>query len=283
MKTLHTDLALEDIQNSVRQALAEDIGPGDLTAALVPVDQIMQACVITREKAVIAGQPYFDEVFAQLDPSIQIQWHVRDGDQVEPDTELCHLKGKSRALLTGERSALNFLQCLSGTATQTALYVAALSGTSTRLLDTRKTLPGLRAAQKYAVRCAGGTNHRMGLYDAFLIKENHIAACGSIKHAIEQARAIAPNKIVEIEVENLDELKQALTEGADIIMLDNFDLPQIKAAVAYNQHRAKLEVSGNVTLDTLRTLAETGVDFISCGALTKHVRAIDLSMRVLPQ
>ena len=236
---------------------------------------------ITREAGVFCGQPWVDEVFAQLGGEVKVEWKVQDGERLSPNQELFRLHGPARVLLTGERNALNFVQTLSGVATLTARYVAELAGTECRLLDTRKTLPGLRTAQKYAVTCGGGKNHRIGLYDAYLIKENHILACGGIAPAIAQARHLNPGKPVEVEVESLAELEQALAARADIVMLDNFDIPMMKEAVHLNQGRAKLEVSGNVTLDTLASYAATGVDFISVGALTKHVRALDLSMRFM--
>ena len=273
------------IRASVAAALAEDLGnlpveQGDITASLIPADQQASATIISREAAIICGVAWVNEVFQQLDPSVRLDWQVQDGDSVAPNQLLCRLQGKARSLLTGERSALNFLQSLSGTATTTDLYVQQLAGSRTQLLDTRKTIPGLRLAQKYAVLCGGGQNHRIGLFDAFLIKENHIAAAGGIDKAVAQARSNFPGKPVEVEVESLTELQQALTAGADIIMLDNFSLADIQQAVAINQQQAKLEVSGNITSERLRELAATGVDFISSGALTKHVQAIDLSMRL---
>ena len=282
----------QDISRAVRAALLEDLGDAltaldqpdasaDITAQLIPVDRISTARVITREAGVFCGQPWVDEVFAQLGGEVKVEWKVQDGERLSPNQELFRLHGPARALLTGERNALNFVQTLSGVATLTARYVAELAGTECRLLDTRKTLPGLRTAQKYAVTCGGGKNHRIGLYDAYLIKENHILACGGIAPAIAQARHLNPGKPVEVEVESLAELEQALAARADIVMLDNFDIPMMKEAVHLNQGRAKLEVSGNVTLDTLASYAATGVDFISVGALTKHVRALDLSMRFI--
>jgi nicotinate-nucleotide pyrophosphorylase (carboxylating) len=239
--------------------------------------------VITREAAVIAGRPYVDEVFRQVDPSVTVEWHVADGDRVEPDQLLYRLQGCARSLLTGERTALNFLQALSATATATQRYAAALAGLPCRVLDTRKTLPGLRNAQKYAVRCGGGVNHRHGLYDGILIKENHIVAAGSIGAAVAAAQSSAAGVPVEVEVETLDELRQALDARADMALLDEFPLDQLRAAVALNAShpngRIRLEASGGVTLETVRAIGETGVDFISVGAITKHVRAVDLSMR----
>ncbi|MFM4931574.1 carboxylating nicotinate-nucleotide diphosphorylase [Aeromonas dhakensis] len=282
----------QDIRRAVRAALLEDLGDAltaldqpdasaDITAQLIPADRISTARVITREAGVFCGQPWVDEVFTQLGGDVQVEWLVQDGEVLTPNQELFRLHGPARTLLTGERNALNFVQTLSGVATLTARYVAELAGTDCRLLDTRKTLPGLRSAQKYAVTCGGGKNHRIGLYDAYLIKENHILACGGIAQAIAEARRLNPGKPVEVEVESLVELEQALAAQADIVMLDNFDAPMMREAVALNQERAKLEVSGNVTLDTLAEYAATGVDFISVGALTKHVRALDLSMRFI--
>ncbi|BEE10931.1 carboxylating nicotinate-nucleotide diphosphorylase [Aeromonas dhakensis] len=282
----------QDIRRAVRAALLEDLGDAltaldqpdasaDITAQLIPADRISTARVITREAGVFCGQPWVDEVFTQLGGDVQVEWLVQDGEVLTPNQELFRLHGPARTLLTGERNALNFVQTLSGVATLTARYVAELAGTDCRLLDTRKTLPGLRSAQKYAVTCGGGKNHRIGLYDAYLIKENHILACGGIAQAIAEAHRLNPGKPVEVEVESLAELAQALAAHADIVMLDNFDVPMMREAVALNQGRAKLEVSGNVTLDTLAEYAATGVDFISVGALTKHVRALDLSMRFI--
>lgn len=273
------DLSAE-IEANVRRALTEDIGSGDITAQLIPEERLAHATVITREAAVIAGIAWVDAVFRQLDPRVAVHWQVADGDRVQPNQPLFHLEGPARALLSGERSALNFLQCLSGVATRVAHYVELVKGTSVKLLDTRKTLPGLRLAQKYAVTCGGGHNHRIGLYDAFLIKENHIAACGGITQAINAAHRIAPGKPVEVEVENLDELQQALDAGADIIMLDELSLDDMRTAVTLTAGRAKLEASGGINDTTLRTIAETGVDYISIGTLTKDVRAVDLSMRL---
>ncbi|MBL0485100.1 carboxylating nicotinate-nucleotide diphosphorylase [Aeromonas caviae] len=280
----------QDIRRAVRAALLEDLGDAltaldqpdasaDITAQLIPADRISTARVITREAGVFCGQPWVDEVFAQLGGEVKIEWKVQDGERLAPNQELFRLHGPARVLLTGERNALNFVQTLSGVATLTARYVAELEGTDCRLLDTRKTLPGLRSAQKYAVTCGGGKNHRIGLFDAYLIKENHILACGGIAEAISEARRLNPDKPVEVEVESLAELEQALAARADIVMLDNFEIPMMQEAVRLNQGIAKLEVSGNVTLDTLAGYAATGIDFISVGALTKHVRALDLSMR----
>jgi nicotinate-nucleotide pyrophosphorylase (carboxylating) len=268
-----------DVTLSVEVALAEDIGSGDITAQLIPAEHQAQAKVITREACVFCGKAWVEEVFRQLDPEVQITWHINDGDNASADSTLFELTGSARSLLTGERTALNFVQTLSGTATITHHYMELVKHTKVKLLDTRKTIPGLRSAQKYAVTCGGGHNHRIGLYDAFLIKENHIAACGSIAHAVSTAHKIAPGKPVEVEVENLDELQQALTAGADTIMLDNFSMEDMRTAVGINAGKAKLEASGNVTEATLPEIAATGVDFISIGALTKHCRALDLSMR----
>jgi nicotinate-nucleotide pyrophosphorylase (carboxylating) len=268
------------IQADVERAFAEDIGTGDATAGLLPEDATASAALTCREDAVMAGIDWFNACFRQLDPQVQIEWTVRDGDRVAAGSVICRLRGKARALVTAERSALNFLQLLSGTATSTAAHVAAVAGTGVRVLDTRKTVPGLRLAQKYAVRCGGGHNHRVGLYDAILVKENHIIAAGSIKAAAEAARRLHPKLLLEIEVENLDELQQALDAGADRIMLDNFTLPLMREAVGIAKGRAELEISGNVDLSTIGEYASTGVDFISVGALTKHVRAVDLSLRL---
>lgn len=274
-----------DIPLLVTQALAEDLGgeanaDNDLTAQLLPQDKNATATIITREAGIFCGIRWLDEVFTQLaGDKINIKWHVKDGDIVSENQTLCELSGSARLLLTGERTALNFVQTLSGVATLVNHYVKLLEGTKTHLLDTRKTLPGLRTALKYAVLCGGGSNHRLGLADAFLIKENHIIACGSIKAAVERALWIHADVPVEVEVESLDELQQALDAGADIIMLDNFTVPMMREGVALTAGHALLEVSGNVTEKTLREFAETGVDYISVGALTKHVRAMDLSMR----
>lgn len=269
------------IIEEVCRALAEDVGTGDITAALLPSEQILEAVIISREAMLVCGQAWVDAVFAQLDSRITCQWLVTEGTWLPGPARLCHISGPARALLTGERTALNFLQTLSGTATQTHKFLQALSGTSTRLLDTRKTLPGLRTAQKYAVACAGAMNHRMGLYDAFLIKENHIAACGSIQSAVAMARKAHPQVFLEVEVQNLIELRQALACQPERILLDNFDLSMIREAVALNQPKlCDLEVSGGVNVTSIRALAETGVDYISVGALTKSVQAIDLSLLV---
>ena len=272
-----------DVAATVATALAEDIGSGDLTAALVPAERSGRARIITREAAVLAGRPYVDEVFRQVDPRVQVEWHAADGDAVVPEQLLYRLSGPARSLLTGERTALNFVQALSGTATATRRYALALAGLPCRVLDTRKTIPGLRTAQKYAVRCGGGTNHRMGLYDGILVKENHIMAAGSISAAVAAARASGARVPVEVEVESLEELRQALDAGADMALLDEFSLDNLRAAVAMNRAHPRgpmqLEASGGITFELLRPIAETGVDFISVGSLTKHVRAVDLSMR----
>ena len=265
-----------DIAGTVRRALDEDLGTGDLTAGLIPEGAAGVARVVSREPAVLCGSPWFDEVFRQLDKEVRIVWERRDGDTIASGQGICTLKGPARALLSGERTALNFLQLLSGTATVTREYAALIAHTTTRLLDTRKTLPGLRSAQKYAVVCGGGVNHRMGLYDAILIKENHIRASGSISAALAQAGET--RRRIEIEVEDEAQLEEALAGGADVIMLDNFSLEQVRRAVQLNDGRARLEISGGVDKNSLAELAEAGVDYISAGALTKHVRAVDFSM-----
>ena len=272
----------ERIREQVRIALAEDLGDGDLTAALIDAASEADVRVICREPAVLAGRAWFEAVFRQLDPTIRVSWSAADGDRLEAGQPLCHLHGNTRALLSGERTALNYLQTLSGTATLARRYADAVAGTGVRILDTRKTLPGLRLQQKYAVVCGGCHNHRVGLYDAVLIKENHILAAGSIAAALDAARAATPvGTEIEIEVEDLDELDQALAAGARRVLLDNFDLAALRQAVSRNAGRARLEASGGVTLEGIRAIAETGVDDISVGALTKDVRAIDLSMRFL--
>lgn len=271
-----------DIDDDVRRALAEDVGDGDLTAVLVP-DQMAQAKLVTREDAVLCGIAWFDAVFRQLDARVTVEWLAQDGAHIRAGAVLCRLHGPARTVLTGERTALNFLQTLSGTATRTARYVEAVRGTHARILDTRKTIPGLRRAQKYAVTCGGGHNHRMGLYDAVLIKENHIAAAGGVAAALVAARRIAPTGVlIEIEVETLAQLDQALAAGATRILLDNFELDGLRAAVRATSGRAELEASGGMDLTNVRAVAETGVDYISVGGLTKHVEAVDLSLRIHP-
>ncbi len=280
---LKKQLPLE-IARTVEATLKEDLGgtldpAADLTANLIPADVQNTATIITRDHGVFCGKAWAEEVFKQLGGEVKIEWHVEDGDNVEPNQTLCTLTGPARILLTGERNAMNFIQTLSGCATTTAVYVKALEGTDCRLLDTRKTIPGLRSALKYAVACGGGFNHRIGVFDAYLIKENHIIACGGISQAIATAKKLSPGKPVEVETESLQELREAIEAGADIIMLDNFTMDMMREAVEINAGRAALENSGNVTLETLREYAETGVDYISVGALTKHLKAMDLSMR----
>ena len=271
----------QDIEKTVKWALEEDIGSGDITAQLIPATNQSHARIISRDEAVIAGVAWVNEVFKQLDDNVDVIWHVQEGDGVKANQTLFELKGNSRSLLTGERVALNFLQTLSAVATKCHEYSQKVAHTQVKLLDTRKTLPGLRSALKYAVTQGNCHNHRIGLFDAFLIKENHINACGGINNAISQAHQIAPGKLVEVEVEGFDELNQALEAGADIIMLDNFSIPDTKKAVEHVDGRAKLEASGGITDETLVEIAETGVDYISIGALTKDVKAVDLSMRLV--
>ena len=273
-----------EIERNVDAALAEDVGSGDLTAQLVPAGVVTQATVISRENAVLCGTAWFQRCFEKLDPTIVIDWKAKDGDLIKPGQLLCDLKGPARSLLTGERTALNFLQLLSGVATRARQYADVVAGTKAQVVDTRKTLPGLRLAQKFAVKCGGGGNHRLGLYDAILIKENHILAAGSIAAAMSAAKQVADAtegrcKFIQVEVETLDELQQALAAGARMVLLDNMSLDQMREAVAISAGRAVLEASGNVNLETLRGIAETGVDRISIGGLTKDVRALDLSMR----
>lgn len=280
---LKQQLPLE-ITRAVSDALREDLGgsldaTADITANLIPADARNSATLITREHGVFCGQAWAEEVFKQLGGEVKIDWHVQDGDQVKPNQVLCTLEGPARALLTGERNAMNFIQTLSGCASITAQYAKQLEGTECRLLDTRKTIPGLRSALKYAVACGGGFNHRIGVFDAYLIKENHIIACGGITQAISTAKQLNPGKPVEVETESLQELEEAIQAGADIIMLDNFSIEMMREAVAINAGRAALENSGNVTLETIGDYALTGVDYISVGALTKHIKALDLSMR----
>ena len=268
-----------DIQTTVSSALAEDIGTGDVTAGLIPAAKQASATVISREAAVLCGTAWFDEVFRQLDPAVEVVWQYQDGDKVAANALLCTLTGSARSILSGERAALNFLQTLSATATATRAYVDLIAHTHCQILDTRKTLPCLRTAQKYAVLCGGGTNHRIGLYDRVLIKENHIMAAGSITAAIQQARQLHPNILVEVETENLAELAEATAAHADIIMLDEYSLDDMREAVRVTNGRIPLEASGSVNPQTVVAIAETGVDFISIGSITKHVRAVDLSMR----
>jgi nicotinate-nucleotide pyrophosphorylase (carboxylating) len=278
-----TPVLPDDIRSVVANALAEDVGAGDLTAALLDARKPAVAHVVTREPATLCGRAWFDEVFRQLDASVAVTWNAADGDRIAADDVVCTLRGPGHSIVTGERTALNFLQLLSGTATATRALVDLLAGTRTRVLDTRKTLPGLRLAQKYAVLCGGGTNHRIGLFDAILIKENHVAAVGSVKEAVRAARQRSPNVMIEVEVETLEQLDEALVTDADRILLDDFSLADMREAVrrrdAHTGRRAELEASGSVNADTLRAIAATGVDFASVGAVTKNVRAIDLSMR----
>ena len=280
MPNLHLADLTAEIEANVRRALAEDIGSGDITARLIPAERLAKATIITRDNAVISGTAWVDAVFRQLDPRVAVHWQVADGERVSPNQVLFHLEGPARSLLSGERSALNFLQMLSGVATHAQQLADQVAQTQVKLLDTRKTLPGLRLAQKYAVTCGGCHNHRIGLYDAFLIKENHIAACGGIAQAISAAHKIAPGKPVEIEVESLAELKEALAAGADIIMLDELSMDDMREAVRLNAGKAKLEASGGINESTLLPIAQPGVDYISIGAMTKDVKAVDLSMRL---
>jgi nicotinate-nucleotide pyrophosphorylase (carboxylating) len=272
-----------DLAQQVEAALREDIGSGDVTAALVPATQQVRGTIVTREAAVLCGRPWADETFRRLDPRVRLSWQAADGERVAPGQVICEIAGLARPVLTGERTALNFLQLLSATATQARRFVDAVAGTGCRILDTRKTLPGLRTAQKYAVRCGGADNHRMGLYDRVLIKENHIAAAGSLSGAIRAARGHAPGLSVEVEVETLAELEEALAASPDIVLLDDFSHADLRSAVALNRSRGskvKLEASGGVSLEAVRAVAETGVDYVSVGGLTKNVRAVDLSMRL---
>lgn len=271
-KAVHADVAL---------ALAEDLGDGDRTATLIPQEHRLRTRVVCREAAVLCGRAWFDASFARLDASVRVDWAARDGDDLAPEQEVCRVAGPARAVLSGERTALNFLQLLSGTATRTAGYVRAVRGTGVTLLDTRKTIPGLRRAQKYAVRCGGGANHRMGLFDAILIKENHIAAAGSITAAVQQARSRSPGLLLEVEVENLDQLEEAERAGAERALLDNFPLELLREAASRYKGKIELEASGGISLETVRQVAETGVDYVSTGDLTKNVRAVDFSMRFL--
>lgn len=275
-------VALDDtVRANVANALAEDLGDGDISASLIDAQALASARVITREHGIFCGAPWVNETLNQIDSAVQIQWQVADGDQVTPNQELFALHGKARSLLSAERTMLNFVQLLSGTATRTAKYVALIAATKTRLLDTRKTVPGLRLAQKYAVKCGGGDNHRIGLFDAFLLKENHIVAAGGIGAAVSAAKHSAPDKPVEIEVENLQELQQAMIAGADIALIDNFSITDSEAAVAMTRGNMVLEASGGITLKDVAAIAATGVDYISCGDLTKGVEPLDLSMRFL--
>jgi nicotinate-nucleotide pyrophosphorylase (carboxylating) len=278
---ISTETLNDAIHQNIHAALREDIGALDITAQLIPQTQYAHARIITREPMILAGRPWVDALFAALDPTVEVIWLAAEGAQLQANDAIFELKGAARSLLTGERAALNFIQTLSAVATRVSQYVALVEGLSTKILDTRKTLPGLRIAQKYAVTVGGGQNHRIGLYDAFLIKENHIMAAGGIASAVARAHEIAPNKPVEVEVENFDELAQALAAGADIVMLDNFSHDNMRRAVQQVNGRCKLEASGNITDATLRAVAETGVDYISMGTITKDIKAIDLSMRMI--
>jgi nicotinate-nucleotide pyrophosphorylase (carboxylating) len=279
---MQTSLPL-DVPGDVSRALQEDLGDGDCTAALVPENNLLLTHVICRESAVLSGQPWFDETFRQLDERIKVSWMEEEGGALEPDSEVCRLEGPARPILSGERTALNFLQTLSATATLAKRYTAAVAGTGTVILDTRKTLPGLRLAQKYAVRCGGASNHRIGLFDAILIKENHISAAGSVSAAVDTALRLYKGLFLEVEVENLEQLKEAYKAGAERVLLDNFSLDQLRAAVSQYKGRIGLEASGGISLDTVKAIADTGVDFISTGDITKNVRAIDFSMRFVRQ
>ena len=277
---MFSDQLRVEIQRNVAATLAEDIGTGDLTALLIPAGTDARGRVITREEAVICGTAWFDATFAALSPSAMVVWHVKDGDRVKPNQVLCEIVAGARTLLTAERTALNFLQLLSGTATVTRRFVDAVAGTRAKIVDTRKTLPGLRLAQKYAVTVGGGTNHRVGLYDGILIKENHIIAAGGIRQVVNEARTFAPSNVfIEVEVENLEQLQEALDAGVKMVLLDNMDLGQMREAVRLTAGRAELEASGGVSLEKVRAIAETGVDRISIGSLTKDVKALDLSLR----
>ena len=279
--TIHNFIPANFISSQVKLSLLEDLGQQDLTADLIPVGAIAKARLISRQTAVLCGQDWFNEVFNQLDPDIQIHWFFKDADLLRENAVICELSGNARALLSGERTAMNFLQTFSGTATHTKLYADLVQDLPVKLLDTRKTLPGLRLGQKYAVRCGGGVNHRFGLYDAILIKENHILATGSIAAAVAQAKALHPNVSVEVEVESMNELEQALNTAADIVLLDNFSLTMLREAVSFTNGKVALEASGGVSTDTIRGIAETGVDRISVGQLTKDLQAVDLSMRFI--
>lgn len=269
----------QTIAQQVHAALEEDIGSGDITAGLIDPASRLETELLVRENAILCGCEWFDEVFRQCDSAIAVRWLARDGDRIAADSLVCEVSGPARGLLSGERCALNFLQTLSGTATVTRGYVDRIDATECRILDTRKTIPLLRLAQKYAVQCGGGENHRIGLYDAFLLKENHLAACDGIANAVKRARALHANRLLEVEVENLEQLQQAIDAGVDRVMLDNFTLDDLKRAVALNRSRVELEASGSIDADTLLEVARSGVDFISIGALTKHLRAIDFSLR----
>ncbi len=277
--TNHSKDALKIINSAVNTALDEDIGTGDVTAASFNNNETASAKVVCREEAVLCGQQWFELVFYKLDPDVAIDWKLNDGDQLEKDATVCALSGSAQAILTGERTALNFLQTLSGTATKTKIYVDRIAGTNAQILDTRKTLPGMRYAQKYAVRCGGGKNHRIGLYDAILIKENHIATAGSVSKAVNEAKQQYPSIKLEVEVENASQLKEALNTQTDVILLDNFSLSELENAVSITNGKKKLEASGNMTLENIREVAKTGVDYISIGAITKHLQAVDFSMR----
>jgi len=269
------------VATDVARALQEDLGSGDCTAALIPANALLDTRVVSRESAVLSGSPWFEETFRQLDPAVDVEWRARDGEQIHEHQEICRLRGPARAILSGERTALNFLQTLSGTASRARRYVDAVAGTGAIVLDTRKTLPGLRMAQKYAVRCGGASNHRIGLFDAILVKENHIAAAGSITAAVQQALQRYPGLLLEVEVENLEQLEEALRSGAQRALLDNFSLDMLERAVQQYGGRIELEASGGINLQTVRAVAETGVDFISTGDITKSVQATDFSMRFI--
>jgi nicotinate-nucleotide pyrophosphorylase (carboxylating) len=268
------------IATNVSAALTEDVASGDINALLIPESQTALAKIITREDAVLCGTPWVTETFRQIDPSVELRWYFNDGDILKANDLILEIKGPARSLLTGERTVLNFLQLMSAVATRTRYFVSKISGNPLELIDTRKTIPGLRLAQKYAVTCGGGKNHRMGLYDAFLIKENHIVACGSIGKAVAAARTLVPNKLIEVETETLEELQQALHSGVDIIMLDNFSLEDTRKAVKLSRGKAKIEASGGINDDTLIDIAQAGVDYVSMGTLTKDIKAVDLSMRL---
>jgi len=269
------------VATDVSRALQEDLGSGDCTAALIPADALLDTRVISRETAVLSGSPWFEETFRQLDSAVDLEWRARDGERIHENQEVCRLRGPARAILSGERTALNFLQTLSGTASRARRYVDAVAGTGAVMLDTRKTLPGLRMAQKYAVRCGGARNHRIGLFDAILVKENHIAAAGSITAAVQQALQRYPNLLLEVEVENLEQLEEAMQAGAQRVLLDNFSLQELAQAVQRYKGRIELEASGGISLETVRAVAETGVDFISTGDMTKSIQATDFSMRFI--